>query len=442
MVALKLYKYWDVVCALCIVICLLLLLSGCQTQDLTSSTQTTFLTPTVISTLDISISINPPTSTSSKLVPGWCPLLTLPPVKSKIRMAYVNFGDRTDVWVWNEGADPVQLTDFGDVDNVSISEDGEIIVFTRWITENQSELWSVHVDGSRVQRVISAENFAFKTIEWINNSHSFTFHKQSADLKDNGSINEIWIVDVDSGTNKYLGSGDFIFSPDGKYIAIYGESGIDLYTANGNLYKTDVLLGYRMINENGLNVFIQPSWSQDSLSLLVVKPETNDVYRSDATFSIYQVDVVSDESVSLGTYLGFALDVNFSPDHKFMFYQRDSSLRPSELHLVNLQTNENIVYIKEDAVEFGEWSPNSQGFIFYVIYDIRVGNVCLNNEEARQLPYHTGSTFIDWVDNTTYIIKERVDTSWEVFFENLDALENKSTSFSVYDYDVVTVPYP
>ncbi len=76
--------------------------------------------------------------------PAGCPLPLTDPPGQKLRLAYVQEGS---LWLLDEGSDPLPLVQTGDVEWVDISEEGELILFSRQVAEGAYELWAVDLQG-------------------------------------------------------------------------------------------------------------------------------------------------------------------------------------------------------------------------------------------------------------------------------------------------------
>jgi len=400
-----------------------------------------------------------PTETPSLLpsatqIHSWCPIPITPVVKSKIRVVYIDLDEFDhNVWLWDEGGEPIRLTDFNDVVDVAISDNGEIIAFLREITEYQYELWSILPDGSNAKRLIAGEEFfqeesipedyitRFYGYKRTKNAHVFLFYMRIFIGEDDPFTWEKRMIEIPTGEIYSAIGGNSKGSPDGNFIATYNEKGINLYNSDGSLLHENVLTEYRVITENERYIFIEPSWSDSSDSLLIVQPETDDIYQEGATFSIRRIWVDGRENESLGTFEGFAFSVQISPDHKFMYYKNSWGTQLSEMHLANLETKEDALYL-EDHVDMGEWSPNSQDFFYFIAYDIFIGNVCQVARETEKLDFYLGNyRYVEWLDGTTYMTIDKAE-AWTLQFFSLDDPSFLGEVISVEEYDVAIILSP
>jgi hypothetical protein len=416
-----------------------------------SETSTPTWTPIPTKTLSVSETSSFKTSTTHLY--NWCPIPRSPAKSKKIRVVYIDLDEFDhNVWLWDEGEEPIRLTDFNDVVDVEISDDGEIIAFLREISTNQYELWSMLADGSEVKRVITDEELfqeepipddyiiRFYGYKLRKNAHMFFIYIRIFTGEDDPFTWEDRMIDVQTGEIYPARGRQSKESPDGNYVATYHENGINLYTSDGMLLHEDVLPEYRVITENERYIFIDPIWSENSDYILIVQPETDDIYKEGAIFSVQKVWVDGRENESLGTFEGFALSVHISPDHKFMYY-RTSWGSNTEMHLVNMETKEVVLYL-EDHVQMGEWSPNSQDFFYFITYDIFIGNVCQAAWKAEKLDFYLGNyRYVEWLDGTTYMTIDKAE-AWELKFFQLADPSFLGQLISIEEYDVVMISSP
>ena len=89
--------------------------------------------------------------------PTMPPTPTPIPASTELRVAFVNVTENGyNAWLWTEGkGEAAPLTNAGGVGDVKISDDGEIVAFTRG-----DGLWMVRGDGTEERQLVSAGEFA------------------------------------------------------------------------------------------------------------------------------------------------------------------------------------------------------------------------------------------------------------------------------------------
>lgn len=305
------------------------------------------------------------------------------------------------------GQKPIRLTTFGDVANVSISEDGKTIFFTRQTspltpdeTKYWNDLWTIQVDGTGLREL----------------------------PPDNANNPDIY------------DRGDFEYSPDGKWLFVYNRDNMELYNENKQHQQSD-FLKYQGMREND-HILWTPFWSKDSKSFLLVLSE-NAFVNETTTFKVTRVWPEEQMATKIGVFKGFYPSVKISPDQKFMLYRRDANMRPNELHLVDLDEKKDIIFSKQDDLSVDAWSPNSRDFIFDIVYSTYLGNVCKDIEAATPLPYLNSFQFPIWLDSTTLLIVELGDDRLRdryLSFEDLTGTyKSGETVLALRSYDFAIV---
>ena len=303
------------------------------------------------------------------------------------------------------GKERVQLTQFGDVTNVSISKNGQNITFTRQLLSGKKEFWEIRANATGLRKLSS---------------------------------------NPETTNPKVAGNKKFEYSPDDKWLLTYGDDGIGLYNANEHLYNFPGLPRYKAITEDDHHLLIPPAWNPDSKSFLLVLPESASVYQPSSTFKVLRIWPEDRRINQIGLFTGFAPDVKFSPDQKFMFYHADANMRPNELHLVNLDEKKDIIFSKQDDLSVDAWSPNSRDFIFDIEYSTYMGNVCKDIESATKLPYLNSFQFPIWLDDTTLLIVELGDDRLRDRYLSFNDLTGNYTSGETvlalrsYDFAIVS----
>lgn len=256
----------------------------------------------------------------------------LPAVQSsdKLRLVYVTEGN---LWLLDEGKEPVQMMDNGDVEQVMLSPDGSRIVVTRrrdantvgvWVVDSlgwrelsgdegipgniefisfsddgqlvafyrladpDRELWVANVNAG-VRQLVSRENIraleggalAFSAypylVTWIPGTHQLTYVPVLAGQGGDSVPNPepVLRMDADSGEQNVLlpvSQGGYItYSPDGKIMIIADHSHIRMLRVD-NLNEPQTIISYTAICGLPDCYIPQPAWSPDSSSFLLALP--------------------------------------------------------------------------------------------------------------------------------------------------------------------------
>ncbi|MCA9954335.1 MAG: WD40 repeat domain-containing protein [Anaerolineales bacterium] len=337
------------------------------------------------------------------------------------------YSEAGNLKLWEEGmTTAVTLTTSGDVQYGWRSPDGTLVVFVRTVPQETAELWVVSADGQNERRLATvsladylagAEEYVVDVqlrYSWLPQSHKLVYGL-SPTLDALGSLpNEATtIVDADSGSTALLyaggdvwstqysrdgrlaavvvqdglriidtstgqvlhdlalpGSGSpdqtFVFSPDGRFLAAFATGGVAIIdTSSGS--QTLVPLDYVTIGVGHGSVWPTIQWLPDGRSFLALISDTADVWsNTDVTFTVWQIDVVTQTAVSRHTFTGFPLSARFSANgHYLAFYKIASSQSNArELYMADLESGATMLYDQGQGVEFINWHPNGVNFVY------------------------------------------------------------------------------
>jgi hypothetical protein len=415
-------------------------------------------------------SANPPTNTPEPSptpysTPAWCPVeYVTPNASGSLRVVYIS---QDNLWIWDEGGSAQQLTTSDDIHQVSLSDDGQIIAFTRNIDEYRQDLWAINADGSNEQRLVSADKlaeldgsqdalgFSPTGLQWEPGKHQLMFYTYP--IFDGIWIfqpSTVWLVDTDTGdiSAAPYQDGHISYSPDGKQVAIYNIDGLSLANLDGSNLRKNALPGYHGIGEGESYYHPWPHWSPDSSSLLVALPDKDEYYQNRATVSIWRLPVEGKPDI-VGQWKAFSPSVSFSPDQRFIAYwpwpEGAANLR--ELHLSSLDTNSgepltDLVYIQGELLWNLDWSPDSLHFFIGLVgshgqSQLYLGHVCQRPVLLSEFDL-PGSFYPIWVDASRYLLaigESTSDETLELRLEQIGQAEMETLGV-VSAYDWVILP--
>ena len=133
-----------------------------------------------------------------------CPAADIPQAKT-LRLAYVSAGD---LWLWDWGQEPVQITTTGDISYAFLTDDGGLLFYTR-DTGGSPELWVVKSDGGRPRLLLSGNDLRGSLL-----LHATSFDNQwiafTHFLPEGGG--ELWVANVDGSDTLMIVSQDDLMS--------------------------------------------------------------------------------------------------------------------------------------------------------------------------------------------------------------------------------------
>ncbi len=127
-----------------------------------------------------------------------CQLPTVQP-SDKLRLVYVTEGN---LWLLDEGKEPVQMMDSGDVEQVMLSLDGSQIVIVRRRNADNVEIWAVNSSGWRQLTNGQGITGSVELISFSSDQQLVVFSRLLDDVED------LWVADLGSPGVRRLVSGE------------------------------------------------------------------------------------------------------------------------------------------------------------------------------------------------------------------------------------------
>jgi len=355
-----------------------------------------------------------------------------------IAVAFIKDGN---IHIWDEATQQTRtITNTGDVFSVTISDDGQMIAFTRgsWVGDElegyeQFALWAMNRDDGNLRELISAQDLRqrinpderessnFYQLSWIPQSHQLIFSGTSYIVQAEGLSHAIpqgaYLVDADTGSVTVLAEDTqnphFLPSPDGKQIALMSPSHLSFINADGSNRRQDVLT-YAEVGFTG-PLFPMGAWTRDSRAFVMTGSFESDP-NFDINFTIWRISVDGSSREALATVTKSTPNsVTFSPDGKSVSFLQSTDQQPSEIagwfvkSLVPEAGSLALPYYGKEAFFANlHWSPAGDAF---AINDQDLFQLCPDATQDSQVcgePIHLGSgiiTKLQWVDETRFIIE-------------------------------------
>jgi hypothetical protein len=355
-----------------------------------------------------------------------------------IEVVFVNNGN---IHVWDEATQQTRtIVSTGDVLSVMMSDDGQIIVFTRgsWVGDvsdgfEQFALWAAKRDGGNARELVSAQDLRwrinpgeressnFYQLNWVPQSHQLIFSGTKYIVQGEELSHAVpqgaYLVDADNGSVTVLaGAAEklrFLPSPDGKQIALMSPRNMGFINADGSNRRKDVLT-YAEVGSTG-PLFPMGVWTQDSRAFVMTGSFERDP-SFNVNFTIWRIPMDGSSPEALATVTGSDPNsVTFSPDGKSASFLQTTDQQPPEIAglfkkpLIPEAGPLALPYYGMEAFFATlHWSPAGDAF---AIKDQDLLQLCPNatqDSQVRGEPIRLGSgiiTALQWVDASRFLFE-------------------------------------
>ena len=419
--------------------------------------------PTVQPTQPEPTQVEPGTSTAMPTIPA---SQTTEPIPA-VRIAYIKDGN---VYLWTEGYGSVGLTDSHDAVDLRISGDGELVAYVRQDPNDSfiQELWACNANGSPNPRVLvsSIELAALKPSDpnpfiggigildfaWRQDTHELTYNTLILHEGPGFSPNhDVRLVNADTLAKTTLldkGEGGlFYYSPDGNQNAISNPESISLINADGSNLRRDVLTFPAVITYSEYQYHPHPIWAADSSSLRVTIPPGDPLAEPLQATGLWRIPVDGSPAVLQGNIYAMPFawpDHAFAPDLEHVIYAMlvgDPPENQRELHIANPDGSNDVLYDIGESLEFMQWSPDSQHFLYAINGGAREG-VYWGTLDAQPELLKAGPqsmTDIQWLDRLRFAYLTSSGDQWELRVREvggddlafIDTIPDSSPSYDV-----------
>ncbi len=316
------------------------------------------------------------------LPPTQTPEPTEIPPPPALHVAYIVNGN---IWLWVEGQGATQLTSAGNVVDVNLSPDGELIAFIREFDFFYQEIWVINADGTNERVLVNRADFEAMPraadyyltqqpfqLDWVPNSHVLAFNTNPT-FEGPGlfSNDDLHLLDTETGIRTHLldtgFGGMFFFSPNGEQIALVTPESLSLIHADGS-NRRDILTFPLIYTYSEWTFYPTPIWAPDSTYLRVAIPPQDPLGNPEAFTFIWHIPAdgslphMAGEFISAPVFRGHAL---ISPDTLKAIYAKPigETFDQFELRHRDLTSGEDTIYTTM-AFFLETWSPDSSRFVF------------------------------------------------------------------------------
>ena len=361
----------------------------------------------------------------------------IPSTEQPVVVAFIKDGN---IQVWDEATNQSQtIVIAGDVRAVSMSEDGQVIAFTRrsWVGDvlegyEQHALWVVDRNGENARELISAESLRQRLnagerdstnipqMEWVPGTHRLLFSGWKYIVQAEGESHAIpeglYFVDIDALTDTQLIPASnylhFAVSPDGLQIALMSFTGLSFMNVDGSNIRSEALT-YPQIGQAG-PLFPTGAWTQDSRAFVITGSFEADA-RFNINFTIWRVPADGSSTEALANLTASdPRSITFSPDGQRLAFIQSLDQQPLGSvgwFITPLTGNVSPLaipyhYDMEIGIASLHWSPAGDPFT----RNLRklCPNATRDTEECDSPIYFDGTVAaIHWIDGTRFLFLTR-----------------------------------
>jgi len=361
-----------------------------------------------------------PTTTESVAAPTETPEIT--PESVGLRVVYAN---NNAIYLWQEGQPPKPITGYGGpIYSLDLSDDGQLVAFTRYVGDVQTEIWAVNINGTNEHLLVSVDDFqAFDPdalavvpyhMGWVPGSHLLAYNtNQIFDGPQWGLYNDLRLVDADTLAQSTLlqpgEGGEFYYSPDGSQIAITTATTISLINADGSNLRPDVLQYEPVLTYSEYQYYAKPNWLSDSSGLKVIIPPVDSLSDPRPPTTLWDIPLDGSQAVKTGEIITmpfFANSTAYAPDLTKIAYLIESG-EPAqnihELHFVNPDGSGDQIFHAEPQLNFAGWAQDSSHFAIKIGENqtLQTGQVGSPYQPAVDMPATIYQ--LKWIDAERYL---------------------------------------
>lgn len=388
--------------------------------------------------------------------PSPLPTPTATPTPPVLHIAYI---ETNDLWALEPGESPVRLTRSGNIGDVRVTSDGELIVYlVRDANFEFMELRAIGFDGTGDRLLLGADALAglyplegflrYTLADFIlaPGTHQVLLNTRGVfEGPGLAKSDDLLALDADSGALTQLlapgQGGDFTLSPDGTQLAIVRPSSISFVRADGTDLRAEVLSFSLVQTFSEYFYYPRPIWSPEGDSVLVAIPGENPFAESPSG-TIRRVPAAGGAPSVLASISGDLFRPQaeaqlISPDGTTVAYLRAGAVSgEEELVLYRPGTGESFT-VASGTLQWKGWAPDSIHFAYTngTGLDLFIGGI---GEPAQPLGSGAG---LRWIDDQQYLYLEGAPGDWTLTHASFSAapqslveLVGSAGAFVSYDF--------
>lgn len=394
----------------------------------------------------------------------------------KVMVAFVKDGN---VHGWDSTTgESTTIFESGDVTDVAVSDDGQVIAFLRleWFEQpelwEQFSIWAVDPSGEDLRELVSAETLRLRLnagptdstgiaeVGWIPRTHRLVYcgTKYFAPGQSKPAAEDVYVVDADTLSDERIapaGEGirvsgipdgpQLVPSPDGSQVALLSGSELSFVNLDGSNLRQAVLT-YPSMGSGDVPFVPTGVWTEDNSAFLINAPiESNDP-AGVLNFTITRVPADGSPAEPVATVVsGNPVSLTFSPDGKHAAYRSVDPQRPGPI-ITPLDGGVGPLAVPHDIhLDYinAHWSPSGDA---YVIDQGTLLRLCPDATQGSDVcgdPLHLESIVesIQWLDGTRFLFVTRVPDTFATNGLILGTLDGMTTPIVAWSQEDISHSY-
>jgi hypothetical protein len=306
-----------------------------------------------------------------------------------LRVAYFGGGR---IKLWDEGKGSRGLAEANNVEQIRISDDGQVIAYLGLNALGGYGIYAINADGTNQHALVGPGYLNTQVaeravqIDFAPSSHTLYFVTEQYDLHR---------VNADSGSPTLIfGAGEggfFSFSPDGQWVTLYHPNELVLARLDGSeahsVFQYPEDFRYTMMGPEVV-------WASDSHGFSIVSASAPQ--NSPNNMAVWFVPLAG-APVKEMSYTG-PYGAYLSPDGRtvvYLYYQHT----PVDVHVVAADGRDTTLGSYTN-VDFLGWAPDSEHFLLNLSQDLRlvVPYICALGEEPVEFTDTDDALPVVWID--------------------------------------------
>ena len=397
-----------------------------------------------------------PSATPSPVPPTPSPSPSATPLPPVLHIVYL---EDNDLWALEPGAAPVRLTSSGNVDDVRLASDGELVVYVvRDANFEFVELRAIGFDGTDDRLLVGSDTLGtlYPLEEFLRytladfiiapGTHQVLMNTRGVfEGPGLAKSDDLLALEADSGELLPLlapgQGGDFTLSPDGSQLAIVRPTSLSFARSDGTDLRSEVLTFSLVQTFSEYFFYPRPIWSPAGDSVLVAIPGENPFAESPAG-TIRLVPAAGGSPSVLASISGDLFRPQgetalISPDGTTVAYLRPGAASGAEeLVLYRPGTGESFT-VATGTLQWRGWAPDSLHFAY-----TQGSGLDLFLGEVGGPPTSLGSAAsLRWIDDRQYLYLAGAPGAWTLTLGDLSAapipivdLAGSDGAFVPYDF--------